>query len=338
MPKSRDSNHRSQQTTKQQITTNCDLEHAEAAEKTVLPAEAAAAAASVSKARSETPRQQVEAATKAAGEAAAAAGMHLQQQVEAAAIAAGSVPEAGLTPLQAASIAAQWAQKAAADMSESPERQVALAAEAAAAAASEVARHLSLTVQQATDAARAAATKTASEAGLSDEQAIVAADRAVAAAAAAVDSAKKDGTAALAPGISLPTMPTMPPLPIVPPLPLPLGIDCWTPCHNQSGLCAYCGQGKACCRKSGDLDPPTECKDIPFYFTWHHECVNPVHEAAPAVAVADRSDAHPAESKGGSSSSWLLWVGLAGAAAAVLVVGLAGCQSKRSPGLGTAVV
>jgi len=59
---------------------------------------------------------------------------------------------------------------------------------------------------------------------------------------------------------------------------LNIGLDCWKPCNKASGLCTYCGQGNACCRRSGDSNPPEECKNVTTFLTWHHECVTPVQQ------------------------------------------------------------
>ncbi|CAJ1354696.1 unnamed protein product [Effrenium voratum] len=64
----------------------------------------------------------------------------------------------------------------------------------------------------------------------------------------------------------------------LPPHPLErAGEDCWTACGKKSGLCAFCGIGNACCRKD-ELNPTKECRDIQTFHTWHHECVQPVHQ------------------------------------------------------------
>jgi len=52
------------------------------------------------------------------------------------------------------------------------------------------------------------------------------------------------------------------------------GKDCWGSCGGKGGLCSWCGQGHACCRKGWTSDPKP-CKSVPAdqFLTWHHECV-----------------------------------------------------------------
>lgn len=39
--------------------------------------------------------------------------------------------------------------------------------------------------------------------------------------------------------------------------------DCWEPCGKKPGYCSsYCGVGNACCRKTGDIRVPPECRDV----------------------------------------------------------------------------
>lgn len=76
-----------------------------------------------------------------------------------------------------------------------------------------------------------------------------------------------------------------------------LGKDCWKECNNNSGFCEFCGRGNACCRKNFDKDTPLECKDIPTFLTWHHECVIPVHAVAPRDVSKEAAAEARAEGK-----------------------------------------
>ena len=58
-----------------------------------------------------------------------------------------------------------------------------------------------------------------------------------------------------------------------------IGKDCWYECGKKSGMCPFCGNGNACCRKDYE-DAPTECQGALTFTTWHHECVVPVHSAS----------------------------------------------------------
>jgi hypothetical protein len=60
------------------------------------------------------------------------------------------------------------------------------------------------------------------------------------------------------------------------------GEDCWAPCGNNGGYCAWCGSGNACCRQ-GWVNYPPECKHaVSFPVDDHHTCV-----ALVQVSVAD---------------------------------------------------
>eukprot|EP00931_Biecheleriopsis_adriatica_P104107 TRINITY_DN78845_c0_g1_i1.p1 TRINITY_DN78845_c0_g1~~TRINITY_DN78845_c0_g1_i1.p1 ORF type:complete len:490 (-),score=75.96 TRINITY_DN78845_c0_g1_i1:60-1529(-) len=52
------------------------------------------------------------------------------------------------------------------------------------------------------------------------------------------------------------------------------GENCWSPCGNISGDCAWCGVGNACCRYMASNDPP-ECYGATFSETRWHTCVVP---------------------------------------------------------------
>lgn len=63
--------------------------------------------------------------------------------------------------------------------------------------------------------------------------------------------------------------------------------DCWEPCGKKAGYCPeYCGTGNACCRKTGDIVVPRECKDVYDFFTPHYECVKPTAVYIPAYEKA----------------------------------------------------
>merc|ERR1719336_963407 len=52
------------------------------------------------------------------------------------------------------------------------------------------------------------------------------------------------------------------------------GKDCWHHCRGKAGLCSWCGQGNACCRRGWKPDPQL-CKSVPAdqFIARHHECV-----------------------------------------------------------------
>eukprot|EP00929_Paragymnodinium_shiwhaense_P056033 TRINITY_DN28050_c0_g3_i4.p1 TRINITY_DN28050_c0_g3~~TRINITY_DN28050_c0_g3_i4.p1 ORF type:complete len:726 (+),score=140.06 TRINITY_DN28050_c0_g3_i4:64-2241(+) len=47
--------------------------------------------------------------------------------------------------------------------------------------------------------------------------------------------------------------------------------DCWEPCQQKAGYCAYCGSG-ACCR-NGFEPSPAECRDAEYKDSSYHICV-----------------------------------------------------------------
>lgn len=62
------------------------------------------------------------------------------------------------------------------------------------------------------------------------------------------------------------------------------GKDCWLRCGKKGGLCAHCGDGKACCRPGFKADP-----EICFgafgqgVGIWHHVCIKPVVTISPSA-------------------------------------------------------
>ncbi|CAE8622538.1 unnamed protein product [Polarella glacialis] len=95
------------------------------------------------------------------------------------------------------------------------------------------------------------------------------------------------------------------PFPQVPEVLTNIRKDCWEACNQLSGLCSFCGKGNACCRHNttGEGSQPKECRDIPTYFTWHSECVIPVHHVTPqeAASWAGAQAAAAAAAAGGSA-------------------------------------
>jgi len=62
--------------------------------------------------------------------------------------------------------------------------------------------------------------------------------------------------------------------------------DCWEACGQKPGYCDhFCGQGNACCRKSGDKIVPNECEQVYTFYTPHYECVVPTVVYTPGVAL-----------------------------------------------------
>lgn len=59
-----------------------------------------------------------------------------------------------------------------------------------------------------------------------------------------------------------------------------IGKDCWWECGQKSGMCPFCGNGNACCRKDYGEYAPRECKGSLTFTTWHHECVVPIHSTS----------------------------------------------------------
>lgn len=51
-------------------------------------------------------------------------------------------------------------------------------------------------------------------------------------------------------------------------------------CGEKSGMCPFCGNGNACCRKDETDDAPRECQGSLSFTTWHHECVVPIHSTS----------------------------------------------------------
>lgn len=59
-----------------------------------------------------------------------------------------------------------------------------------------------------------------------------------------------------------------------------IGKDCWWECGEKSGMCPFCGNGNACCRKDESDSAPRECQGSLSFTTWHHECVVPIHSTS----------------------------------------------------------
>ncbi|CAE8617299.1 unnamed protein product [Polarella glacialis] len=114
---------------------------------------------------------------------------------------------------------------------------------------------------------------------------------------------------------------TAAPFPKVPEVLTNIGKDCWEACNQLSGLCSFCGKGNACCRHNttGEGSQPKECRDIPTYLTWHHECVIPVHHVTPkeAAARAGAQAAAAVAAAGGSAAQRVKAAGDAAGAAAI---------------------
>jgi len=70
-----------------------------------------------------------------------------------------------------------------------------------------------------------------------------------------------------------------------------IGEDCWEPCSQKGGLCAWCGAGNSCCR-SGWARNPAECIGVTSYKTKKHECVGPAPDTKSVALVAGNSSAN----------------------------------------------
>lgn len=64
------------------------------------------------------------------------------------------------------------------------------------------------------------------------------------------------------------------------------GENCYDACDKKSGLCAWCGEGNACCRH--DRSGPEECDNVLHSVYDQHECVIPVDQVK--VGFADFMD------------------------------------------------
>jgi len=93
-------------------------------------------------------------------------------------------------------------------------------------------------------------------------------------------AASEAAAQSVAQAINQPSAETLKPAPVQ-----RIGEDCWMACGQQSGLCAFCGIGNACCRKDEET-PVKACQNIKTFSTWHHECVQPVHLPQDVSAVA----------------------------------------------------
>jgi len=220
-------------------------------------AAAAHEAAVTAEAVDKSPTEQAQAAAAAASEVATEGGASVALAAGLGAGAAGGA--AGLSPEDAA--AAISAQDSATD-----------SVVAAAAAASAAGTAAGLTDQQADDAATQVGTAAGETAGLTTDAAAETAAQAATMANQAKDAIGATVSEASAPAAAAPAPP---------PAPTGMlqnnGLDCWEPCNQKTGLCDYCGRGNACCNRNS-ANPPTECKNITTFVTWHHECVTPVQQ------------------------------------------------------------
>lgn len=71
------------------------------------------------------------------------------------------------------------------------------------------------------------------------------------------------------------------------------GEDCWNPCAQKGGHCAWCGEGGMCCRKGWKLNPP-ECQGVTSFRTAKHECVVRGADATPPAKNSGNQEAAPA--------------------------------------------
>jgi len=219
----------------------------------VAAAAAAHEAAETAQDENKSPTEQAQAAAAAASDIAADGGANV-----ALAAGLGAGMAAGLSPEESA--AAISAQDSATDT-----------VVAAAAAASAAGTAAGLTDQQADAAATQVGQAAGQAAGLSADAAAETAAQAATMADDAKETIGETVSEASAPASAAPA----------PPAPTGMlqntGLDCWEPCNQKTGLCDYCGRGNACCNRNS-ANPPTECKNITSFVTWHHECVTPLHQ------------------------------------------------------------
>eukprot|EP00440_Ansanella_granifera_P064374 gb/GFBE01069792.1/.p1 GENE.gb/GFBE01069792.1/~~gb/GFBE01069792.1/.p1 ORF type:complete len:2508 (+),score=606.03 gb/GFBE01069792.1/:1-7524(+) len=293
------------------------------------PEEAGAAAAAAAKEAGKTPREQVTAAAAAAATAAASGGvLTISQQASAIGAAAGAAGrKCGMQAQEPADIAAEAAATAAKAAGKSPKEQVEAAFTAGAmagaatgvmtfreevttgaSAAGKEATKAGFTPGEAGDIVSAKAMADAEQAGkLKAVQGAIAVDSASAAARAAAlqagqSAAEADRAASAAAAKAAATFSPTPEPKALDGTPDPLqniGADCWDTCDRKSGMCSFCGVGNACCRQTGDSDPPIECQHIPTFTTWHHECVVPLtpQQAGAAAAEAAKLEGKNAETQ-----------------------------------------
>lgn len=125
--------------------------------------------------------------------------------------------------------------------------------------------------------------------------------------------------------------------------------DCWEECGKKPGYCdSFCGQGNACCRKTGDSVVPDECTKVYTFYTPHYECIVPTVPYTPAsvlpavpsvkakeggddtseVAVTDETVKEtPAPSDGFPLWAWIL---IAFTLVAICVSGIAGWELSKN--------
>ncbi|CAE8653098.1 unnamed protein product [Polarella glacialis] len=243
-----------------------------ASSSSVIPAEAAAAAQRAAQVAGEPAIEQVAAAAKAAAAAAGSADPEVptEQAEEAMAVAAGTAAAAvSVAPQQAATVAEKTADQISVARGETEEQSVVDSVKAAAEAAEVTASKEGSTPHVSADFAKAAATVAALDAGKSAIEAQAVVEPVIAAFTEKVPAQSAQMT------------------PDVIAVLTNIGKDCWEACDRLSGLCSFCGKGNACCRHNttGEAKQPKECQDILTYFTWHNECVTPVHHVTPQEAA-----------------------------------------------------
>lgn len=116
-----------------------------------------------------------------------------------------------------------------------------------------------------------------------------------------------------------------------------VGEDCWVACGKQSGLCAFCGVGNACCRKD-ELNPTKACQNIKTFSTWHHECVRPVHlpeDMSDVAAAVTEASGYETAAESAAIASAASAAGGHGAAAQAVAAGTAAAKAAKDEGLNT---
>lgn len=252
------------------------------AEETKVALAAAAKAAASAKDSQLSPKMQVQEAAKAAMQAVNTGMQHDELRTGEPTGKSGNEEQAevvGEATGKAASLAGVAPQVAADEAAAAARHHEAAAA--AAVAAEAAGASAGLTGSQILAAGEQAAQKVKELAGLSEAKAEGAAEK------VAKDASQFLRDSSTGPALSAPP-PVSADKPPPPPagLLLNIGLDCWKPCNKASGLCTYCGQGNACCRRNGDPNPPEECKNVTTFLTWHHECITPMHQVFTRATTA----------------------------------------------------